>query len=223
VWPNESSGQDALEEKLHTVDDFYARWGTRARYQMCPAAQPDDLDHILDQRGYTLAAQTAVQVTSAATVMRQAGTTPASIRNRECTGVRIGTLNDTWFTTYALAAQMTAHERAMRRGILERIAPRTGFAIAHIDDRPVAVGLGVVERGWTGIFCMETLPDFRRKGAATAILTALAQWSQTHGAAQMYLQVMHNNAPALGLYKRAGFEPLYSYHYREAPLSGPGM
>jgi ribosomal protein S18 acetylase RimI-like enzyme len=39
----------------------------------------------------------------------------------------------------------------------------------------------------------------------------------------MYLQVMHNNAPALALYRRAGFEPLYSYHYREAPLSGPGM
>jgi ribosomal protein S18 acetylase RimI-like enzyme len=28
---------------------------------------------------------------------------------------------------------------------------------------------------------------------------------------------MENNAPARTLYEKAGFESLYSYHYREAP------
>jgi ribosomal protein S18 acetylase RimI-like enzyme len=64
---------------------------------------------------------------------------------------------------------------------------------------------------------MATQSQFRRRGAATAILHALAKWSQSRQAAQLYLQVMENNAPARTLYEKAGFESLYSYHYREAP------
>jgi ribosomal protein S18 acetylase RimI-like enzyme len=117
---------------------------------------------------------------------------------------------------YAQGANMSAHERAMRQGIVERIGPCAGFALASLDGQTVAVGLGVTERGWTGIFCMETQPAFRRQGAATQLLGALAKWGQESGAPHMYLQVMLHNAPACALYQRAGFTPLYTYWYREA-------
>jgi ribosomal protein S18 acetylase RimI-like enzyme len=80
----------------------------------------------------------------------------------------------------------------------------------------VAVGLGVLEQGWVGVFCMNTRPEFRRQGAGQAVLRALAGWGDEAGATRMYLQVMEENQPAGGLYTRAGFGTLYTYHYREA-------
>ena len=61
---------------------------------------------------------------------------------------------------------------------------------------------------------MATLPNYRRRGAASAVLHAIASWGQEQGAGDMYLQVMQNNTPALELYAKAGFKKLYGYHYR---------
>jgi len=84
------------------------------------------------------------------------------------------------------------------------------------QGRPVAVGLGVVEAGWVGIFCMATLPAFRRQGAGAAVLRSLAEWGRQQGAEQVYLQVTEANVEARPLYAKAGFEMLYTYHYRVA-------
>jgi len=100
-----------------------------------------------------------------------------------------------------------------RRAILERIGPQTGYALLNIEGEPAAIGLGVVERGWVGLFCMDTHPEFRRRGAASAVLHALGQWGLEYQASQMYLQVMENNPPALALYAKAGFEKNYRYWY----------
>ena len=210
VWPTECQGEFALEERIAMVEDFYTRRGMRARYQISPASLPGELDALLEQRGYAHVSDTRVQTASIL---------PVQVPRPYRFNVTVGTLIDAWMDTYAQAANMGAHERAMRRGIVSRIGPRSGFALArlgNLDGQPVAVGLGVAERGWTGIFCMDTLPSFRRQGAATAILQALSEWGASCGAARMYLQVMADNAPAVALYARAGFTTLYSYHYREA-------
>lgn len=64
---------------------------------------------------------------------------------------------------------------------------------------------------------MATLPGARGKGAARAVLAALAHWAAGQGADSMYLQVERDNAPAARLYDRAGFSELCAYHYRTAP------
>jgi GNAT superfamily N-acetyltransferase len=60
---------------------------------------------------------------------------------------------------------------------------------------------------------MVTRREHRRKGAATHVLHSLACWGREHGASEMYLQVMEDNAAALPLYARAGFEKVYQYWY----------
>jgi ribosomal protein S18 acetylase RimI-like enzyme len=87
--------------------------------------------------------------------------------------------------------------------------------LLRIDGAPAALGLGVVEGDWLGIFCMTTDPGFRRRGAASAILRTLAIWAQLYDARRAYLQVMDQNTAAQALYARVGFETLYHYHYRE--------
>lgn len=209
VWPNGEGNGLPLEEKLALVEDFYARRGCPARYQICPAAQPAHLDSILAGRGYTCAALTAVQIAPLEAVLAGARANPAySTHISE-------TFDQEWFTLYCQAEQVSPQAAAGRRAILQRIAPRAGFALVLAAARPVAIGLGVVERGWLGLFNIVTNPEFRRQGAATAAIRALAQWGQAHHARHIYLQVMADNAPALALYAGLGFERVYHYHYRE--------
>ena len=208
VWPNDDTGAASLTDKLAEAERFYAVRREPARFQVCPAAQPAGLDDLLAQRGYETHSLTCVQVTDVPAILSRLATrTAATVEVCEV-------LSDAWFDLYARAGGMQAHERAMRRGILERIGPPTGYAFARLDGQPAAVGLGVVERGWLGIFCMETLPESRRQGAASSVLRALAEWASRLGATHSYLQVVDANTPAVNLYARAGFQPLYHYHYR---------
>lgn len=211
VWPNGAGQYHQLEEKLSLVEDFYARRNCPARFQICPAAQPPNLDDILARRSYSVDAPTAVQVAPLETVLARTESNPAY-------STTISEIFDEhWFAAYCQSEGVSGHPAEVRQTILQRIGPLAGFALLQIEGQIVTVGLGVVERGWLGLFSLTTHPRFRRQGAAAALIHALAVWSQQYGAAQMYLQVMANNTSALKLYERLGFEVLYQYHYREHP------
>ena len=53
VWPNAQKGPLSLEERLEAVEAFYAARGLPARFQVTPAALPENLDEVLAARGYT--------------------------------------------------------------------------------------------------------------------------------------------------------------------------
>ena len=54
-----------------------------------------------------------------------------------------------------------------------------GLRLVAVRDegQVVALGMGVLEDGWLGIFNMATLPAFRRQGLAGAVLAGLADWA----------------------------------------------
>src|SRR3954469_20591084 len=101
--------------------------------------------------------------------------------------------------------------------MLARIPCPSACASALSGGRVVAVGRGVLDDGWVGVFGMATLPEARRTGAARAILAALAGWAAERSAEGVYLQVEGDNAPALSLYESAGFAPAAAYSYRSLP------
>jgi ribosomal protein S18 acetylase RimI-like enzyme len=214
VWPNGATGAMGVAEKVLVAEAFYQARKLPTRYQISPAAQPVDLDAQLAERGYGAVAHTAVQVAPLATMLAK---TPP-LRQTPAFAIEVAeAFDEGWFAAYADFAEEDPAGFATRREILQRIGVSTGFALLHIDDQPAAVGLGVVEADWLGIFCMGTAPAFRRRGAARAILRTLAIWAQMQGADHAYLQVMHQNRAARPLYADIGFETLYHYHYREQP------
>ncbi len=212
VWPNDAQGSRSLDDKLAIVEDFYARRGQPARYQVCPASQPDELGAVLERRGYRADAHTSVQTAETSAVLAATGA-----RSLPSHPVAIAdTFDAQWFAAYCAAEGVGEREAEMRRGILERIAARTAYASLAIDGWAVCAGLGVLEDDWLGVFSMAIHPAFRRAGAATAVLHALAAWGHRQHASHMYLQVMHGNQPARALYQRLGFTTLYDYYYLEA-------
>jgi len=210
VWPNLDFGRHPLAEKVALVEAFYARRQAVSRFQICPAAQPEELDAVLAARGYAPDAPTHVQTAVLLQVLAQ------TLCPQHPTVTLQAELPPSWLDFYQEVEALDEHAIAVRRRILQRVALPMAFAQAFQDGRLVGIGLGVAERGWVGVFTMLTRPEARRQGVATAVLHELAAWGgQQQGADRMYLQVMQKNAGALALYGRCGFTTRYSYHYRE--------
>jgi N-acetylglutamate synthase len=208
VSPNHLNSALPLAALLEKAEAFYSKRNAPTHFQVCPAALPTGLDETLEKRGYTASAHTEVQTVPLAEALEKS-TKQINFEIEIADGQ-----NETWFATYHQSEGFDDHGAAVRQGIIQRITQPKALAIARLDGQPAAIGLGVYDSGWVGIFCMATLPEFRRRGAASAILHSFAAWGQEQGAHDLYLQVMKNNPPALSLYAKAGFKGLYGYHYR---------
>jgi ribosomal protein S18 acetylase RimI-like enzyme len=205
VWPNDWWGEPALEEHIAAVETFAEARGIAPSFQLTSAARPPGLDAVLAARGYVVDA-------------------PVVVMTREI-ALELGTEPGGWEATVAQRPHAEWLTVAVDRGryadvgevfvrLLERLGDRAGYAVARSPAGPAAVGLGVTDGTWLGIFSMSTLPEARRRGAARAILRALIAWGRERGARHTYLQVERENTPARALYAAAGFAPAYEYHYR---------
>jgi len=101
---------------------------------------------------------------------------------------------------------------ASRLGILRR-GRDSVFASVRAGGRTVAVGAACLSHGWCGVHGMRTLPAFRGRGFAGAVLSALARRAREGGIERCFLQVEEGNAPARSLYARRGFTPAWGYAY----------
>jgi ribosomal protein S18 acetylase RimI-like enzyme len=101
--------------------------------------------------------------------------------------------------------------------IVSRIRQEAGFATLALDDRPVGWGLGVVERGYVGLYDIVVAPDLRGIGLGRRVLTSLMAWGRDRGAHTAYLQVREDNTVARSLYAALGFDCAYRYTHRVMP------
>lgn len=201
-----------LDDAIDAVERFYSERGIEPRFQMTEASVPKNLDARLVERAYFTDITVRVQTTPIQNLATIKASHSIEI-SRE--------LTSDWLTTYAAAGQYDEKAIESRRGILERISAQRAFALCKESDRVVGVGLGVVERGWMGLFAIETLSTHRRLGVATSVIRSLAVWGEEHDARDAYLQVEAKNEPALALYERIGFKDVYQYWSRTGTTKGP--
>lgn len=212
VFAARHSGTTPVAEKIALAEAFYGRRGVLCRFQLCPASRPDDLDAVLAERGYSLSPPTYVQ-TAAISDLLDAAAARADVDE---------SFSEPWLQAYVEGEGETSPAKiASRRAMLQRIAPQAGFVSVEEHGQLAAVTLGVVERGWLGIFNTTTRPRFRRRGLALAAIGDLAEWARGYGATRAYLQVFSTNTAALRLYSKLGFSTLYEYRYRERDLAAP--
>lgn len=85
----------------------------------------------------------------------------------------------------------------------------------HVHYFLAESGRGVV--GFVGAAVVGTEADIhsiavaeqaKRKGIGHQLLTALVDWLQKERVEQIFLEVRESNAPAIALYKKAGFQPI---------------
>ncbi len=107
---------------------------------------------------------------------------------------------------------------SMLRGELEN--PLSHY-VAALDDTGRLVGyagmLSVLDEGY--IANIAVLPEYRRRGAADALLNSLTEYGKAQNLSFLTLEVRKSNAPAISLYRKHGFsvEGVRKKYYEQPP------
>lgn len=195
-----------IQAPLHA---FYADRGvTRALIQVSPIERHAELDADLADRGYEREA--AVDVLTAPIEVL------TGLPARPERQIMVERVTPAWVRTLA---RLSGHlgRPALFEHVLSRITPPSACFAVSTNEGLAAVALAVTERGWLGLFCMVTAPQWRRRGYATALLGACGRWGVAQRCGDAYLQVEGANAPAQQLYRQTGFTRSHGYHYRVGP------
>ena len=243
VLPHGDARPGELLRRIGRAEEFYARRGTAARFQICPPACAQGLDDVLAGRGYCRHSPVSLQVARTADVLAAKAptidipTVDLAVAHLSTVDLPIAELAPEgrpdageqgvcrvlvderpageWFKVWHAVHGHGGDPRA-ESGTLGRVALPAAYASVLVGDAVVAVGRAVADTGWAGVFGMATRPEARGTGAGRGVLAALARWAGEHQAERMHLQVEHDNVGPFRLYGRAGFSELCSFHYRAA-------
>lgn len=193
-----------LESKMNLCESMYAVRKQPTVYKMTTLAEPRDLDAELARRGYREEPGASVQLLPLQTleVPTQGRVTLSADANEQ------------WLNAYFRLNNVQERYMPVMRHMLQHIAPQKCLAAVYIEGQIAAVGLGVLDRGFLGLFDIVTEPSMRQRGYGHQLMLYLLNWGKANGAGYAYLQVMMSNSPALYLYEKLGFREVYRYWYR---------
>jgi ribosomal-protein-alanine N-acetyltransferase len=80
------------------------------------------------------------------------------------------------------------------------------YIVAEIDGRLAGYAGLMVVGGTADVQTLAVVPAFQRRGLGAALLEALIDEARDRRAGEVLLEVRADNAPALALYERHGFE-----------------
>jgi GNAT superfamily N-acetyltransferase len=196
------------EEWMKVIEDFYERRSLLPCFYISEAA-PAELDGILHSSGYRKILECYTMVASCIEVIAR------SVESDHFTSEFAGEASSEWIYDFMRLEGYSPDRYDGYAHIFSRIGPKKSFVnLRDNNGNLIALGTVVVERGWAGLSNIVVDAEHRGKGAATALLRSLINWSLSNGADQVYLQVIKDNLPALSLYGKHGFTPLFQYHYR---------
>ncbi len=196
---------------LQSIVDRYAVHQMPAAFRVADVVSLSTIHLELRRLGFTPQQPTLVQIGSAQRMLAALGTAdtldicataPVTVTHRP---------TPAWSAVYT-APGFDAVDGAHRVQALSR---STTVVFASLADAqgPVAAGTASLSQGWGSVHGMRTAERARGQGLAGCVLAALAQEALSRGTDRMFLQVEEGNAAALALYRRAGFQTAWRYHY----------
>lgn len=194
---------------LDIVEEFYRRRSIPPCFYMS-AASPAELDGILAARGYQRIFEGYTMTGSCRTALERLAETDrfAAEFAEEA--------SSEWIDDFMRLEEFPPERYEGYVRIFSAIGPQKSFVRLRENGEVAALGTVVAERGWAGLCNIVVGAEHRGKGAAKALLRSLAGWALQIGAEQLYFQVLKDNLPALSLYRKLGFTPLFEHYYRIA-------
>ncbi|MFI6321885.1 GNAT family N-acetyltransferase [Nonomuraea sp. NPDC050556] len=182
-----------LEGAIERAEKFYADRGLPCVFSIGSRSMPG-IDEVLGERGYRLVDEVSIM---------KAGPYARVPEHR----VRVEDAPwDGWMESWWAVDGRFGDDYEPARRIATGVPAR--YAAVEEDGVALAVGRAVPQGDVTGIYCMATLPQARRRGLARSVLRALA------GDGGAYLVVTRQNVGAQAFYRSEGFDEVGAYHYR---------
>jgi N-acetylglutamate synthase len=195
-----------IAENIEICEEMYKGKHLDTVFKLTESEDSFKIDEILEQRGYTYDAKTNIM---------QRNIQAYQITNAEKQGVVIyNELRDEWFEAFVSMNKASEKNAIILKKLLEGLIPNAYYACIIDSGRIEAVGLGVAERGYIGMFDICVHENQRRKGLGTKLMKNLIYRGSEEGCIFSYLQVVDANEGAKILYDKLGYEKQYSYWYR---------
>lgn len=193
-----------LTTKVAYCQRLYERRNLPTIFKITEKVYPQNLDSELEKAHYRCEAETSVQTVdlSALEIPRHG---PVEICEHTDT---------TWIEHFIRLSTIDVRYALTIRSMVESIKTPRCFAGITDENRPVACGMGVLERDMVGLFDIVVDRHYRGRGLAARIVYGILHWAKSNDATLGYLQVMLDNKDALSLYQRIGFKEVYRYWYR---------
>ena len=216
-----------LEEKIAYCESMYLNYHTPVNFKINPLID-SAFDQRLSEKGYQIRHVTEVMtmpmsnfhpypsLSSEYEFYGRNSNLPSVIYYPDNVIVQLrDTITDDWI-------QSLFRLNGTTNPVLQRIVPsmfkaipmETIVACIEIDGRMVASGLGILDRGYVGLYAIYVDASCRRKGFARSICSSILSEAEKKGASKAYLQVVKGNTNAKNLYCSLGFEDFYTYWFR---------
>lgn len=199
--------QGAAETTSEIIAGFEELYSQRGRQSLIrvPEFTRNSLGALLDARDYTKEGETS--------------TLFARLDQNEyiCPdGVRVAPRADAgWMDCAAAVNPRVAQDRSVLQRIFASFEVKTAFASLERNGETASIAYAAIHHDLVVIESVITVPEWRGRGLANAVVCKLLGWAITQGARGACVQVVSDNARALRLYHRLGFgKELYRYHYR---------
>lgn len=203
VNPLDPSDIRDIDIRLEKAAKRFSDYGRPLLVRQTPLTPPQLID-FMDDAGWADMGQTIVMTVTLADLPREDGVDHLPSRD-------VGRFVDA-------RIRVAGDDPALKPGLTEiinAIKPEVGlFIFEEADFGPTAVTLAVQDNDLAGILQLGVAEARRGQGTGTAVLHAALRWARLKGARQAWVQVEADNAAAIALYHRAGFQGVYRYSYR---------
>ena len=106
-----------------------------------------------------------------------------------------------------------AHNQDVYTRMLAKLLVDTIYCTVLYKGSPAACSSAAIENGYLLLQNVIVSSELRGHGLGKKVCSAILEKAKTAGAHHSYLQVVQTNTIAMNLYKKLGFEKLYSYWY----------
>ncbi|MFX0173600.1 MAG: GNAT family N-acetyltransferase [Candidatus Hodarchaeota archaeon] len=208
VFPIRYYGSN-LKQDIQRVEDIYQKKKLDVAFQIPANCDPPNLDRMLRSLGYEEKYRILVMA------KKISNSSQSKLSDQDSFSVNISDFSNLWFDKFVLFGNESPTQKAHIKEVLKlNIIPKRFFFFLSIDQEIAGVTLAVREEKYLGLSLVAVDPELRRKGIGRFLMRYIINWCIKNQLETIYLQVYHENTPALLMYEKLGFKHIFNYHYR---------
>ena len=200
-----------IAEKVAFCEDMYKKQGLPCQFKLTEL--DTELNDFLAERGYKVVTPTDLMVCDYGCPVKPDNDTKSPENDAKIEYI-FSTSPDEWLPVFFKVHEINgAHDQDVYTRMIEKILVDTIYCILLYDGKPVACSSVAIENGYTLLQNVIVSSELRGHGLGKKVCSAILEKARETGAQYAYLQVVQTNNVAVNLYKKLGFEKIYSYWY----------